>query len=1049
MKREHLIFVVTLVLLSGSLIAAGATARERDEQLRGYADATQTSDLPFWMPRLGVNAELTQYPPGDLSRQLDRMAAANITWVRQFFYWDQIEPEPGEYDWTQTDAVVAAFAERPDLHLVAVLMNTPAWARASVPEAASTAPPDNPADFTGFARAFSRRFGATVDHYQIWDEPNLDDAWGGLEPRPADYAALLSSAYAAIHSADEGAMVIAAALAPTTEQRGDNISDVLYLRDLYALGAKDYTDAFAAKPYGFDSPPDDRTVELDTLNYSRIILLREEMVKAGDGATPLWASSWGWNSLPGNWSGEPSIWGSVSAEQQTQYTLAGLERAEREWTWLGGLILHHWQPDAPADDPKWGFALIDQDDTPTALYDALAARPAQTRAADGLYFATNPFTRYSGVWTFGELGADIGWVQDSQLELDFSGSDAALLLREGDYVAFLYLTVDGLPANATPRDASGSSFISLTSASSLTERQLVPVVRQLEDGDHTLRIIADRGWDRWAIAGFAVSSGDLTAPYDRQIAAALFTAVIAGLASLASAAQIRWQPLAHSTSRLWRSLGDAGQLAASAITSVALLLGMLLTWGDAVPAVFRREPVQFGLAIVTAGLLYIEPGVVLALAAAVVLFVVFYHRADLGLMLALFYAPFFLFPVDLYRFSFPMSELLMIILAVAWLLRQLADWGRIRQSANAGYPAPSLLERARQLHSLDWGVLAWVVLGTASLAWATYRSFAITELRTLIFEPALFYLILRSIRLDRRALLRLIDALLLAAALVCLIGLFQYLRGEAVITAEDGARRLASVYGSPNNVGLLLGRCIPLLLAFAVAPIDRRRRLGSALALVLMLGTLLLTQSAGAIFLGAPAGIAAVLLLMYGRRALYALLGLGVAAGGTLVVLMQVSARFARVFNLTEGTTFFRLRLWQSTAQMLADHPITGLGLDQFLYAYRGHYLLPDAWQEPNLSHPHNIFLDWWVRLGILGAALLIWIQVAFWRGAFRLYRRARQQNGVETAAIVGVMGSMAALLAHGLIDNSIFVFDLSYIFVLLLGVVASLSSQTDSFNSP
>ena len=55
---------------------------------------------------------------------------------------------------------------------------------------------------------------------------------------------------------------------------------------------------------------------------------------------------------------------------------------------------------------------------------------------------------------------------------------------------------------------------------------------------------------------------------------------------------------------------------------------------------------------------------------------------------------------------------------------------------------------------------------------------------------------------------------------------------------------------------------------------------------------------------------------------------------------------------------------------MIHDHPITGLGLDQFLYAYRGRYILPDAWQEPNLSHPHNILLDFWVRLGIFGVLL-------------------------------------------------------------------------------
>jgi O-antigen ligase len=291
-------------------------------------------------------------------------------------------------------------------------------------------------------------------------------------------------------------------------------------------------------------------------------------------------------------------------------------------------------------------------------------------------------------------------------------------------------------------------------------------------------------------------------------------------------------------------------------------------------------------------------------------------------------------------------------------------------------------------------------------------------------------------------MLRLIDALLLAGVIVCLVGLYLYVRGEAIITAEEGARRLASVYGSPNNVGLLLGRSIPFALAFALLPLDRTRRIAAALALGLMLVTLLLTQSAGAIFLGVPAAIVAVLLLIFGRRALIALMGLGATGGVALFALVRESPRFARVFDLTEGTTFFRLRLWQSTLQMLRDHPITGLGLDQFLYAYRGDYMLPDAWQEPNLSHPHNILLDWWIRLGIVGVAILLWIQVVFWRTALRLYRFYRQDNQYVLALVIGIMGSMASLLAHGLIDNSVFVQDLCFIFALLLGVTVQLSNM-------
>ncbi len=206
-------------------------------------------------------------------------------------------------------------------------------------------------------------------------------------------------------------------------------------------------------------------------------------------------------------------------------------------------------------------------------------------AANGLYFPANPFARYCGVWTFGALGADIGWVQDSQLDFSFQGSDLALLLRQDDYVAYLYATVDGQPANALPRDANGNAFLNLTSGTRQPETSLVPVARGLGAGEHTLHLAADRGWDRWALAGFAVSSGNLADPYNRQIARrAASPPSIAALAAVVTALRFNWSPLTTRTARLWDRLGDAGQIAISVITSLALMIGMLLTWSDAVPS---------------------------------------------------------------------------------------------------------------------------------------------------------------------------------------------------------------------------------------------------------------------------------------------------------------------------------------------------------------------------------------------------------------------------------------------------------------------------------
>jgi len=252
-----------------------------------------------------------------------------------------------------------------------------------------------------------------------------------------------------------------------------------------------------------------------------------------------------------------------------------------------------------------------------------------------------------------------------------------------------------------------------------------------------------------------------------------------------------------------------------------------------------------------------------------------------------------------------------------------------------------------------------------------------------------------------------------------------------------------------------LGRCVPFALAFLIIGSPRRtknkptplsfvfrlevRRVLAGICLLTMLIAIALTQSAGAIFIGVPLALAAVLLAVWGKRAWYLIGGLAGAGALALPVLLQ-SERFARVLDFTQGTNFYRIRVWQSALNIIRDHPITGLGLDQFLYAFRGEYILPDAWQEPNLSHPHNFLLDAWVRLGILGVLVFIWIQVLFWRQVKVLYSRFKGKDSILFGMTVGILGSMVNLLAHGLVDNSVYVQDLAIVYVLLLELSTQLS---------
>lgn len=1035
--RSLVIFLCALFALVGSLVAAVGTAHERSFVLRGYADATITAELPFRVPRLGVNAALTQYSPEALAQHFAQMQEAGITWLRQEAQWDVIHPQEDQFNWTAWDQIISVIADYPQLQLVAALVNSPAWARDPQKRDApyATAPPRDPALFAQFASAFAERYGHVIDTYQIWDEPNLTIGWGGSHPQPVEYVALLQAGYTAIHAVDPGAIVLAAGLAPTVETGPLNLSDDLFLRQMYLHGAAPFLDAVAGKAYGFDHSPEDRRVSRTVLNFSRIIALREIMIAFDDAQKAVWATQWGWNSLPPDWEATPSPWGNVSQTNQIAYTLQALHRADREWPWMGGMILSHWQPDAAPDHPSWGFSLLTPEGTPSALYTALTEMPVASAASNGLYPPQNRFTQYSGIWTFGPLGADLGWVNDSRFIFRFTGTSVALLLRQDNYVAQFYATINDQPANALPQDPDGNAFALLTSGSLLPEVSLVPIAHSLHERSHTLEVVADELvpaeiTHRWPLVGIAVSSGNLHTPYNQQIAIAGASALISFCAVVISARQLPWRRLLRPITVILERLTTAVEFILGAVTSLALLIGMLLTFGESTPAVFRRDSVQLVLSILTGGLLFLEPGFLLMFLSGVALFILIHNRLEIGLLLVIVWSPFFLFPVELYRFAFPMAEIILLITFAAWVLHQMMH---VAQSRPTTPPTRiPLTARIRQLHPLDFCVLAWVGIGVLSLVWTAQRDLAITELRTLILQPSLLYLMLRTTKHEAWLRTRLIDALLVAGFAVAFIGIFQFIRGEAIITAEANARRLAGVYGSPNNVGLLLGRCVPFAVAYLLVPVDTRRRWAAGAALLVMGIALALTQSAGALFIGVPVAVAVVIVLRFQRRAILPLIVMAALLVTGIAIALEYP-RFSRLLDLTEGTNFYRIRVWQSALNIIQDYPITGIGLDQFLYQFRGQYIMPDAWDEPTLSHPHNFLLDYWVRLGIAGVFLFLATQALFWRWIWRAYRQQSLRDPLPTALIIGTMGSMANLLSHGLVDNSVYVLDLANIFVLLL----------------
>ncbi len=189
---------------------------------------------------------------------------------------------------------------------------------------------------------------------------------------------------------------------------------------------------------------------------------------------------------------------------------------------------------------------------------------------------------------------------------------------------------------------------------------------------------------------------------------------------------------------------------------------------------------------------------------------------------------------------------------------------------------------------------------------------------------------------------------------------------------------------------------------------------------------LVLTFSTGG-WLGALAATLVVLAAM-GRRRLA--IRVGAIAVGALVLTsaLAIAAVLPERLNPLRQTGGFRVDLWLSSLEMVRDHPILGIGLDNFAYVYQS-YLREGAVAEPNLSHPHNWILHVWLELGVLGLVAFLWLVARFWRHV--------QVQAGSSWLVAGAAGAMADLLVHGLLDNSYFLVDLAFVFWLCLALAA------------
>ncbi len=382
-----------------------------------------------------------------------------------------------------------------------------------------------------------------------------------------------------------------------------------------------------------------------------------------------------------------------------------------------------------------------------------------------------------------------------------------------------------------------------------------------------------------------------------------------------------------------------------------------------------------------------------------------------------------------------------------------------------------------------WPITIFLLTALASIFIAYSHTIAARAFREEALGP-LLYLVLASLCLrSRQDVTRLLLALLGAGFIIALLGCIQYFLFKNTIMPDiDGAQRITTIYGSGNNIGTFFDYTFPITLALVLSRLSWKWRLFALISCIPFFFVLYESGSRGSLVLAMPAALLFIIAFAIRNRKV-----LLIASSAFIIVVALMGSLYApkivtsilngHVSSQGQSTVLKRPWLWLTAFDMIHDSPWLGYGMDNWLCHYSNSYYnkcwypngfpggkwIPGSpphppihtyWitqdpatgqptgmsDEPGLSHPHNIFLQIWVSIGIFGLLAFLAVLVLFYWTFARLLRYLAlihpPDYELSRWLLVGIGAAMLAALVQGQGDSAFLEQDLAFCFWILVAAL-------------
>lgn len=370
-------------------------------------------------------------------------------------------------------------------------------------------------------------------------------------------------------------------------------------------------------------------------------------------------------------------------------------------------------------------------------------------------------------------------------------------------------------------------------------------------------------------------------------------------------------------------------------------------------------------------------------------------------------------------------------------------------------------------YPFSWEIVLILFLSFISIFVAGLNLSALGVFKAYFLEPIFLFIVIVNTFKNEKDIKKIFYVLSLSALIVSVVAIWQKITGQFIFNefwANPENRRVVSFFGYPNAVALYLGPIIPMSIGLFIYKIKERGSLNSFLKQLILFIVIIssflaiyFSKSKGALLAISLSFAITIFILIKRKYKIFLLI---------LALILIPSFYFYKKdwINLKLSSSLsYQIRLigWQETNTMLNDgNFLWGAGLANYQnkmkeYHQEGLFFNKDAdpdfnrkiiifddkyraerWQPLEIYlYPHNIFLNFWTEIGLIGA--IIFMFLIFKSLFISLKASLKEKNNKEKYLFLGIFSSLLIIVIHGIFDVPYFKNDLSVLFWIILSILA------------